>query len=133
MARREVTLKKGREPLQIPVPKHFEGRRSSDDDTIFVYPIAPPVILTMDEIALVETFVGTLPYSQGLAFGGTMIDADDPLLHADHDRLDEVEAAAGLTNTRRVIGGGERSERERLLIIREAGHFGSDQPILTAA
>jgi hypothetical protein len=133
MARREVTLKKGREPLQIPVPKTFEGQRSSDDDTIFVYPITPPVTLTMDEIAVVAAFVETLPYAQGLVFGATMLDADDPLMDADHDRLDEVESAAGLPNSRQVAGSGQRSERERLLIIRESGHFGSDQPVLASA
>lgn len=118
MPKRQASLQVGREPLQIPVPPDFKGDRTSDAPEIFISSV--PGIYSLAEIEVIQNFLPKLPYRQGLNLGALFIDADDPLISASHDELDQAEKEAKLPNTRRVPGGGERSPMERLLILREA-------------
>jgi len=115
----QVALGRPGESLQIPYPSGFKGEKSD--------PRATEIrlnhsfrLLTVDEVAVAEDFLKTLPYSQSLSTGAHFIDPNDPLLSSSHDHLDQIEADQKMTNTRSSPNGGERSVRERVLIIRES-------------
>jgi hypothetical protein len=127
----QVALRLGREPLQIPVPEDFTGDRSSDEPEIFLGTQFHP--LTFDEIKLCIAFISTLPYKQSLMKGAIILDEEDPLLTADHEKLNAVELENNLPNSEFVFQGGKRSPFERVLLIREQGVLGSGNKQLTAA
>lgn len=82
---------------------------------------------TQDEIDVIEIYLTRLPYRQSLTFGATFIDADDPLLSASHNEIDQLEQNSGSPATRHLPGGGERSVYERVLLIREHGYLSVGQ------
>jgi len=120
--KRLAFLKTGREPLQVSIPEDFQGDRSSEEKEIFLG--TEPLMLTDDEIALCRTFCKTLPYKQDVVTAAVFLDEDDPLLSADHQKLNRIEKEAGLPNTEFASLGGQRSTYERVLLIREGGYLG---------
>jgi hypothetical protein len=126
-------LRTRREPLQIPYPAGFGGAKSghADDETLLIS--HEPRWLTEAEVDIVEAFLKKLPYRQALEMdGAVLIDGDDPLLAASQDDLDQAEASAQLPNTRYLPGGGQRSTRERVLILRERGYGGNGNIAISA-
>jgi hypothetical protein len=128
--RQQVGLTRSAEPLQIPIPPGFEGMRSTEQDQIMLTTQFHPY--TLDEIALIEKYLTTLPYVQTLSKGAVMLDEDDPLLEADHEFLDALETRESLPKSRFAKGGGEYSIMNRVLLIRESGFTGSGKPALMA-
>ncbi|NJR41076.1 MAG: hypothetical protein HC781_22340 [Leptolyngbyaceae cyanobacterium CSU_1_4] len=126
----QVALRLGREPLQITVPENFTGKRSSDETEIFLSTQFHP--LTFDEIDLCSRHIDTLPYKQSLVKGAIILDPEDPLLSADHEKLNKVERESHLPNSEFVLNGGKRSIIERVLLIREQGVLSNGDKQLTA-
>lgn len=127
---RAAFLRNGREPLQIHVPEDFAGKRSSDEEEIYL--CTHPIVLTDDEIQLAREFCEKLLYPQQVVTGAVFIDEDDLLINATHERLNQVEKEAGLPNTEFASKGGQRSTFERVLLIREIGYEGNGSKQLTA-
>lgn len=128
---KQVKLRIRKEPLQIPYPEGWTGQKSTHPEEEEILINNEPRWLTGDEIGLVQEFIATLPYSQFLdETGAVLIDQDDPLLDASQDEIDKAYAAAGLPNNRTLPGGGERSARERVLILRESGYVGNGNQAL---
>lgn len=125
---RYVSLRYGREPLQIAVPDSFAGERSSEESEIFLS--THPIALTLDEIELCDSVIKALPYNQSLSKGAVMIDEHDPFLSASHAQLNAIEAAESLPSTEFVVNGGQRSVYERVLILREHGCMSIELPVL---
>lgn len=121
--RKLAYLKHGKEPLQIQIPENFQGQRSSEEEEIFLSTL--PLVLTDDEIVLCRAFCKTLPYKQDVVTAAVFLDEDDPLLEADHAKLNTLEREAGLANTEFAKQGGQRSTYERVLLIREGGYLGT--------
>jgi hypothetical protein len=126
----EAALRHPKEPLQIPYPRNYQGEKSGRESDAEFHISCEPRYLTPGEIEVAETFVKKLPYTQVLDRTGAVIIGDDSLLEKDHDYLDDIEKAQGLSNTRYVSGTSERAVAERVLIIRERGYFGNGSKIL---
>lgn len=127
---KQVCLKRPLESLQIPYPKNFAGERSTDSDEVEMFVGTEPRFVTEDEIPFLQAFVEKLPYRQELVLtGATLTNHDDPLFSATHEHLDRLEAEVGIGNSR-FAGGGERSVRERVYILREAGVVGNGNKAL---
>lgn len=131
MPSQEAALVKPVEPLQISYPRDFSGQKTNPDATQ-LYISTEFAVFTLDELEVVNQFLPKLPYQQSLRLGALFLDADDPLLAFDHDRLDELEEREGVPNSRTAPGGGERSARERVIILREEGYAGSGTKALLA-
>lgn len=127
----QVALGRPGESLQIPYPSGYKGSKV-DLRATEIRLNHNFRLLTADEVAVAEAFLGSLPYSQTLLKGAYFIDPNDPLLAVTHDELDRIERQQKLSNTRRSPNGGERSIRERVLIIRES-YQGSGQAELSPA
>jgi len=132
--RKQVRLKYGRAPVQVPYPADFKGERSNpdnDDNEVHISSVAR--YLSLDEIALVEAYVQKLPYAQQLVYTGATLVGEDPLLSPDttHDELDKIESTHGMPSSR-TVPGGERDLRSRVLIIRERGFLGNGRQVLAA-
>lgn len=121
---RQASLAKAAEPLQIKYPRNFTGQKSDPDATEILISTRMG-LYTIDEIRVIEVYLSTLPYAQKLSFGTVLIDQDDLLLNANHDQIDQTEQSIGYPNSRTAPGGGERSLRERVLILRENGYYGN--------
>jgi hypothetical protein len=127
-----LSLRYGREPLQVPIPEDFQGERG-DPDAPDLWITTQPGLFTLDEQQVIEAYLPTLPYSQVLVKGAIMIDSDDPLLELDHEGLSKVEAENGLQITEFAPGSGRRTLYERVLIIREQGFLGNGKLMLAEA
>lgn len=125
MPRQEAALTHAVEPLQIPVPRKFEGTLTNPDATeLYVNSEFQPY--TLDEIGIIRTFLEKkVSYTQSLKLGAYLVDGDDALFSKTHDELDALESQEKRGNTRTAIGGGERQTRERVLILREFGYSGN--------
>lgn len=133
MASQQVSLSKSIEPLQIRVPDSFDGQRT-DPERTEIYITTRMTLLTLDEINdVVKPYLNSLPYPQSLNYGAVFIDEDDPLLGRSQEELDAIERSTSLPNSRYARGTQQRSTRERVLIIRERGYFGSGQRALNGS
>lgn len=128
----QAALAKAVEPLQIVVPPDFMGDRMNPDASQ-LYVSTEYQIYTTDELDLIQTYLDKLPYPQALTLGAFFIAEDDPLLESSHDHLDEIEAREAFPGTRKAPGGGERSTRERVLILREKGYRGTGAKALNSS
>jgi hypothetical protein len=127
----EVKLQKNREPLAIPYPADWGGKKSGeyDDETLLI--CTQPRWVTPEEATMIDLFLIGLPYKQALArTGAVAIATNDPLLNKSHDDLDAIERHLSLAKTRTIRSGGTRSVRERVLLIRERGYFGDGNSAL---
>lgn len=131
MPSQEAALTKAVEPLQIPFPRNFSGQKTKPDATQ-LYISTEFAAFTLDELEVISQFLTRLPYAQSLKLGALFLEADDPLLEFDHDRLDELEAREGIPSSRTAPGGGERTARERVIVLREEGYAGSGTKALLA-
>lgn len=131
MSCQEAALTKAVEPLQIPFPRNFSGQKTNPDATQ-LYVSTEFAVYTLDELGVISQFLPKLPYAQTLKFGASFLDAADPLLEFDQDRLDALEERESMPNSRTAPGGGERSLRERVIILREQGYAGSGTKALLA-
>lgn len=133
MARKQIHLKFGREPLNIPYPPGFKGQKSGNyQDEEFILSVMPRS-LTDDEIALAEKFIKTLPYQQQIVHTGCLfLDEQEPLMNLTHEELDRLEEENALENSSLSPGRGQRSILERVLTIRHAGYEGSGRLALSA-
>lgn len=127
---KQVKLQNPVQSLLIPYPDDFEGEKSGfTDDEAFNLSMSPR-FLTLDEIAVAETYVRTLNYSQSVAHLGVVrVSGTDPLIMLSHDGLDVAEAKLKMSNSRYVASGGERSKATRVLLIREQGYEGDGTDI----
>lgn len=123
--KRQIALKIAREPIQVQYPKDFKGQRSQALGQTEIFITTQPTVATDDEIEFIEAYIRTLPYPQRLAKGAVLIDEDDPLLGLSHAELNKVEQDANFACTEKAVGSGQRSIRERVLILREAGFLGN--------
>lgn len=123
---KQVSLKNGREPLQVPYPANWQGEKSGEPDDLELYISTVPRFITTDEVPLVEAFLKKLTYPQSLVYTGCVrIDPDDPLLNFSAEELDRVEKEQNLPSTSNAPGGGQRQLIARVLMIREAGYEGN--------
>lgn len=131
---KQVALKSQREPLQIAYPHGFTGAKSTHPEEEEFFLSTEPRFLTLDEIQLAQRFIARLSYRQELVFtGAVLVDPNDPLLEASHEQINQIEAEANLANTEMAPGGGQRSIRERVYILRERGFLGSGNKVLSPA
>lgn len=115
----QAYLQHGREPLFVPYPEGFSGKKSGTPEDLDFFITSQPRFLTNDEIAIAQAFLKTLFYRQQLILtGAVLLDTEDPLLTASHDEFDEIENRLGLPNSK-YGRGGIRQPRERAYIIRE--------------
>ena len=130
----EVCLIRAKEPLQIPYPRNFKGKKSVGLDHKEFHLSTLPRYVTEDEYQIAQDFVKKLQYSQEVQkTGAVQIGSDDPLIGKDQDYLDHVEEIAALPNTRLAPFGGERQTYERVLLIRERGYSGNGSQALPAS
>jgi hypothetical protein len=118
---KQAHLQYYKEPLQIPYPPGFAGKKTKED-VAEIFISSQPRLLTVDEIKVVEEFLTKLPYRQHLVVTGMVeIEKNDPLLLCSHTQLDQIETEHSLRKTRYSSKSVERSIYERVLIIRELG------------
>lgn len=132
--KRQVYLTLSKEPLQINYPAGFKGAKSVDIDDPGFHISTHPRFLTDDEIEIAQSYILKLPYRQILGFTGcVLISPNDPLLQFDQARLDKLEQDNKLPNSRYAATGGERSLKERVLLIRENGYTGTGSKSLVSS
>lgn len=131
---KQVALRFQREPLQISYPRGFQGAKSTHPEEEEFFLSTEPRFLTLDEIQVAQEFIRRLSYRQELTFtGAILVDPNDPLLNASPEQINRIEAEAHLPSTEMAPGGGRRSVRERVYILRERGFLSNGNKVLSAA
>lgn len=122
---RQVRLQNPVEPLQVPYPRGFRGRKSEMDEEEFTLTIIPRKLYD-EEIDLAKELIDQLPYRQELVYtGAVFIDENDPLLSKTHDQLDMLEQKLNFKNSKKSPRGGIKTILQRVVIIRQQGYEGN--------
>lgn len=111
---------KGAPPMiSVVYPPGFQGYRTIDREDGDRFMIGPhPVILSDDEIKLVEAQFASMPNPPNLVFTSNVLVGDDPLYKASHEQLDRIEAENGYPSSRKDPKGRDRNIQNRVLILR---------------
>ena len=135
MIQKQVCLKYGFEPLQIPYPEGYRGRRSNSENQDAEFHLSSrPRFLYTDEIELAEAYVKKLPYSQQVTYTGAVLHDSDPLLEATtHEAIDKIESTNGMPSSRNISGSGQRNLADRISIVRERGYLGNGSQAIAPA
>lgn len=119
---RQVRLRNPVEPLQIPYPEDFRGKKTDIDEEEFTLTVLPRR-LSDEEIDLAKEYIDALPYKQEIVYtGAVFIDPSDPLLSRSHDQLDLIEKREKLPNSKYAPRGGTKSIMQRVVAIRQHGY-----------
>lgn len=120
----QVKLKRFGKGVWVTFPEDFSGQRTDTELEVFLD--QAPRNLSRDEIKYIQDYLKKHHIDNELEETEALfLDADDPIAKLDHDQLDRLEENLGLQSTRNSNAGGERSQIERVLLLRES-YSGND-------